>query len=346
MHNNTPYQFHLWRYLMNFLKLTLLAALTASPAFAQTLTIYTNREPALIKAVTDAFTKETGIAVETLFITNGLLERLETEGAATKADLVYVTDVTLAEQAKTRALTKAFDKDVTTGINPLYVDPALQWVGLGLRTRVIFASRERVKETNLTYDELADPRFKGKICIRQGAHPYNLALISAAITNMKLEGATAWLTGLKANLARKAAGGDRDVARDILAGVCDLGVANNYYLGLMMNDTVQSKWAEAVKLINPTFKGGGTHINLAAAFIPKEAKNQRDAEKFLNYALTQKSQAAISLANFEFPVRDNTPLEEPLKSWNNFTPDKVKPAEMAANRKAASDLVDSIGFDK
>lgn len=331
---------------MNFLKLSLLATLVGSSAFAQSLTIYTNREPALIKSVTDAFTKETGIAVETLFITSGLLERLETEGAAIKADLVYVTDVTLAEQAKARGLTKGFNKEVALGINPLYLDPALQWVGLGLRTRVIYASKERVKDNALSYEDLADPRFKGKICIRSGSHPYNLALISAAIVNMKLEGATTWLAGVKANLARKAAGGDRDVARDILAGVCDIGLANNYYLGLMAQDPVQSKWAESVKLINPTFKDGGTHINLAAAFIPVHAKKTQDAEKFLVFALTSASQAAISKANFEFPVRDHTPLDAPLTAWSNFTPDKVKPADMAANRKAASDLVDRLGFDK
>jgi iron(III) transport system substrate-binding protein len=300
-----------------------LATLTSASA----LTLYTNREPALIKPVTDAFTKATGTPVEMLFINNGLLERIEAEGAATKADLVYVTDVTMAELAKSRGLLQG------------------EWTALTMRTRVIYASKERVREDNFTYEELADPKFKGKICIRAGQHPYNLSLISAAMAKMGA-GVEPWLTGLKDNLARKAAGGDRDVARDIASGLCDIGIANNYYLGLMAADPVQVKWAEAIKLINPTFKNGGTHTNYSAAFVPKASPNTKEAAAFLAFALKPESQKMLAEVNYEFPVIKDVPITEPLKTYGKFTPDGVLPAILASNRKAASELVDKIGFDR
>jgi iron(III) transport system substrate-binding protein len=301
-----------------------LALLLTSLTSASALTLYTNREPALIKPVTDAFTKATGIPVEMLFVTNGLLERVEAEG---KADLVYVTDVTMAELAKSRGLLQG------------------EWTALTMRTRVIYASKERVQQDNFTYEELADPKFKGRICIRSGQHPYNLSLISAAIAKMGA-GVEPWLQGVKDNLARRPTGGDRDVARDILAGVCDIGIANNYYLGLMAADPAQVKWAEAVKLINPTFKNGGTHTNYSAAFVPKTSPNAKEAAAFLAFALKPESQKMLAEVNFEFPVIKDVPLADPLKTYSKFTPDGVMPATLAQNRKAASELVDKIGFDR
>lgn len=315
-------------------------------SFAQDLTLYSNREPGLLKPVLESFTKATGVKINVLFIDKGVIERLEAEGQASQADIVLLTDAALLEQAKAKALTTPLDVKLTAQVPKAYKDGDAAWVGLTQRARLLYVSQERFKETSLTYEALAEPRFKGKICIRSGQHPYNLSLFAAAIAHMGEEKAQKWLEGVKANLARPAGGGDRDVARDVAAGLCDIGIANSYYYGLMLQDAKQKQWAQAVRPLFPTFVSGGTHINLSGAFIAKQSKNPDGAKKLLAYFLSPEAQTSFAELNFENPVIAGVKGNALTAQMGTYTPDPLPLAKIVALRKQASELVEKIGFDK
>jgi hypothetical protein len=203
------------------------------PAPAQELNLYTYREPGLIKPLTDEFTKETGIKVNTLFAASGLEERLQAEGANSPADVLLTVDIGRLQQAKDFGVTQAVKSDaLEKAIPAAYRDPEGRWFGVSLRGRVVYASKERVKQQAITYDELADAAWKGKLCTRSGQHLYNISIIAAAVAHMGDAKAEDWLKGLKASLAKKPSGGDRDVIKDIAAGGCDIGLGNTYYVAL------------------------------------------------------------------------------------------------------------------
>ena len=160
-----------------------------------------------------------------------------------------------------------------------------------MRARVVYASKERVKQDAITYEELADPKWKGKICIRSGQHMYNNALFAAYLAKHGEAKTEEWLKGLKANLAQKPSGGDREIARDIAAGKCDIGLGNTYYWALMNDKEAERKpWAEATKVILPTFQGGGTHVNLSGVVLAKHAPNKANAMKLIEWLVGEHAQ--------------------------------------------------------
>jgi iron(III) transport system substrate-binding protein len=227
-----------------------------------------------------------------------------------------------------------------------YRDADGQWFAATLRARVIYASKDRVKEQSLTYEELANPRWKGKICIRDGQNAYNTSLFAGAVARMGEAKAEEWLKGLKANLAKKPSGGDRDVAKDIASGQCDIGIANTYYLGLMLNREPERKpWGEAVKVIMPTFVGGGTHVNVSGFAMAKNAPNRANAQKLAEWLVSDKAQSLYARQNYEHPIRSSIALDPTVSAFGELTPDSTPLAEIAKNRKLASELVDKVGFN-
>ncbi len=231
------------------------ALLLVAPAAAGEVNVYTYREPGLIKPLFDAFTKETGIAVNIVFAKEGLEERIAAEGAASPADMLLTVDIGRLSKAVDLGFAESIASEALSSAVPAEMrDSGNAWFGVSLRARVIYASKDRVGDAPITYEELADPKWKGKICIRDGQHIYNNALFSAYIARHGVDETRAWLQGVKANLARKPSGGDRDVAKDIAAGLCDIGLGNTYYVGLMENNPEQKAWADAIKVIMPTFK--------------------------------------------------------------------------------------------
>jgi iron(III) transport system substrate-binding protein len=216
-----------------------------------------------------------------------------------------------------------------------------------MRARVLYKAKD-VELASFTYEELADPKWKGKVCIRAGQHPYNTALIAAFIARHGEEKTEAWLTGVKANLARKAGGGDRDVARDILGDICDIGPANSYYVGLMRSGAggpEQLPWGEAIDVVLPTFEGGGTHVNISGASLAKNAPNKEAAIQLLEFLVSDEGQKLYADANFEYPVKANVPANEIIASFGTLNVDTLSLAEIARHRKVASELVDKVGFD-
>ena len=312
--------------------------------------LYTTREPGLIQPLLDAFTAQTGIAVNTVLLKDGLLERLGAEGERSVADVLMVVDTGNMLDLVEAGHTQPVDSDVLEAAVPAHLrgDDG-QWFAMSLRDRVLYAHKDLDLDA-FHYEALADPRWKGKVCIRSGQHPYNTSLFAAMIAHHGAEATEAWLRGVKANLARAPAGGDRDVARDILAGICDIGIANAYYVGRMKNaepGSEQHQWGEAIKVIRPTFDvdGGGTHVNISGAALARHAPNRDNAVALLEYLVSDEAQSLYARANYEYPVKAGVDLDPVVASFGELRVDPLPLEEVVANRRLASELVDKVGFD-
>jgi iron(III) transport system substrate-binding protein len=327
-------------------------AFVSAPAFAEgEVNIYTTREPGLIQPLLDTFTKETGIKTNTIFVESGLAERIEAEGANSPADLIAVVDYGNLIDLVDRGLTQPVQSSVLDAAVPEHLrDPNRNWYALSMRARVIYVSKDRVSQPPKTYEELADVRWKGRVCIRSGQHPYNTSLFAAIIAKDGAEKAEQFLTGLRANLARTAGGGDRDVARDILADICDVGIANSYYVGLMRSGAggpEQQKWGDAINVVLPTFAdGAGTHVNISGAAIARNAPNRENAVRLLEFLVSPEAQAIYARANFEYPVLAGAEVDPIIASLGELKPDPLPLHDIGAHRKEASTLVDKVGFDQ
>jgi iron(III) transport system substrate-binding protein len=326
-------------------------ALIALPsvASAQEVNLYTTREAGLIQPLLDAFTKDTKIKVNSIFIKDGLAERVKAEGANSPADVLMTVDIGNLLDTVDQGVTQPVQSEALSSAVPSNLrDKDGHWYALSLRARLVYASKDRVKESAVTYESLADPKWKGRICIRAGQHPYNTALIAAHIVHHGEAKTEAWLKGIKANLARKAGGGDRDVARDILGGICDIGPANSYYVGLMRSGKGgpdQVKWGNAINVLMPTFENGGTHVNISVASVAKHAPNKANAIKLLEFLVSNDAQALYAQANYEYPVRAGAKSDPIIDALGKLNPDKIDLREVAKARKQASMLVDKVGFD-
>ncbi len=327
--------------------LGLCASMAPLAAQAQTVNLYTSREPGLIKPVLDEFTRETGVKVNIVFAQNGLEERIAAEGANSPADLLLTVDVSKLVQAVEMGITQPISSPtLTAAVPPALRDANGQWYAATLRARVVYASKDRVSQQAITYEELADPKWKGKICIRDGQNAYNTSLFAAAVTRMGPAKAEEWLKGFRANLAKKPSGGDREVAKDIAAGQCDIGIGNTYYVGLMLNKEPDRKpWAEAIKVIYPTFQGGGTHVNISGFALTKNAPNKAEAIKLAEWLVGDKAQSLYARQNYEHPIRAGIALDPTVAAFGTMKADDTALADLAKNRKAASELVDKVGFN-
>lgn len=326
-------------------------SLLAAPVFAtDEINLYTTREPRLILPILESFTDETAIKVNTVFVKDGLIERVKTEGAQSPADILMTVDIGNLLDLVEADITQPIDSETLKAAIPSHLrGEDNQWFSLSLRDRVAYVAADLDDVKELTYEDFADPRWKGKVCIRSGQHPYNTGLIAAMIAHNGAEATEKWLSDVKANLGRKAAGGDRDVARDILGGICDVGIANAYYVGRMKNSEPDSdayKWGEAIKVVRPTFKqGGGTHINISGAAVAKHSPNKENAVKLLEYLVSDTAQNLYAKANYEYPVKAGVELDPTVASFGVLEVDTLPLTEIAKHRKLASELVDKVGFN-
>ncbi|MCV0395291.1 MAG: Fe(3+) ABC transporter substrate-binding protein [Rhizobiaceae bacterium] len=329
---------------------TIAATLFAGAALAQDkINIYSYRQPDLIKPVLDAFTEETGIATEVLFLDKGLEDRILAEGTNSPADVIMTVDIGRLTAAKEMGVTQAVtDEEINADIPEQFRDPEGHWFGLTTRGRVVYASVDRVEEDDLAYADLADPKWKGKICIRSAQHSYNIGLFASMIAHWGEEKTEEWMKGFKANLARKPEGNDRGGAKAIAAGECDLALGNTYYVGLMMTnekEPEQKDWAKAIKVIFPTFEEGGTHVNISGMALAKNAPNKDAALQLMRFLASDEAQEIYAAEVFEYPVKPGVAASEIVESFGEITPDTLSLSEIAANRKAASEMVDRVGVD-
>jgi iron(III) transport system substrate-binding protein len=311
--------------------------------------IYSYRQPQLIDPLLKTFTDKTGIKTNVVFASAGLNERLAAEGQNSPADLLFTVDAGRLSEAKDADLTQpVISQALTKAIPTQFRDPDNHWFGLTMRSRVVYAAKDRVKQDAITYEELTDPKWKGKICIRSGQHVYNTSLFATIIAHKGEAFAEQWLRGLKANLAQKPAGGDREQARDIYSGKCDLALGNTYYMALMMQNEKnpeQKEWAKSIKVLFPNANDRGSHINISGMALTKHAPNKANALKLMEFLASDEAQEIYARVNNEYPVSPHVKPSPIVQSWGALKADKLPLDNIAKYRKRASELVDKVNFD-
>ncbi len=327
--------------------LALVLGTTALPALADEINVYSHRQPELVQPLINAFTAETGIAVNVAFVDKGMAERLVAEGDRSPADLVLTVDIARLMQVVEAGVTQPVPSDVLkTRIPETLRDANDQWFGLTTRARIVYASVDRVQPGEVTtYEDLTSERWRGRICTRSGLNDYNIALLSAVIAHHGEDFAKTWAEGLKANLARKPDGGDRDQVKAIAAGECDIAIGNTYYIGEMLADPEQKAAAEAVRIAFPVFEGAGVHLNISGMAMTKSAPNRDNALLFMEWLAGDAAQKIYAETNNEYPVTPGVEQSALVASWGDFTPDSIGLTDIAANRAAALRIMEEVNFD-
>ena len=319
----------------------------SSPIFASEVNIYSYRQPFLIEPLTSAFTDKTGIKVNIVYLRKGMIERMKAEGKRSPADVVLTVDISRLSALVEAGLTQqVVSQTLSTNVPEKYRDPAGHWFGLTTRARIIYVSKERVRTGEIkSYEDLADPKWHGKVCTRSGLNAYNLALTSAIIHHHGEDYAKKWLDGFKQNLARKPQGNDRAQVKAIWAGECDLSIGNTYYMGKMLKDPEQADWAKSVNIVFPTFEGGGTHVNVSGIGMAKFSPNKENALALMEFLSSGEAQEIYATANFEYPIAPGTKVDDLVKSWGSFNADNVNLMTIAKLRKKALELTEIVDFD-
>ncbi|SCY37341.1 Fe(3+) ABC transporter substrate-binding protein [Paracoccus tibetensis] len=331
---------------MRPLLLASLMTATALPALAQEVNVYSHRQPELIQPLFDAFTAETGITVNSSFVDKGMVERLQAEGARSPADLILTVDVARLGEVKDAGVTQPIEDEALAAVPAALHDDENQWFALTTRARIVYASKERVAEGEVTtYEDLADPKWRGRICTRVFTHDYNVALTAAHLAHHGEEATRTWLEGIKANLTRKPEGGDRDQVKAIWAGECDIALGNTYYMGQMLSDDEQKAWADSVRIEFPTFQDGGTHVNVSGVAMTSAAPNRENALKLVEFLVSDEAQRIYAETNHEFPVKEGVARSELVASWGEFTADDLALSEISDLRPQALDLIEQVNFD-
>ena len=319
----------------------------ASSAIANEVNVYSYRQPELIAPLTDAFTQQTGIEVNVAYLKKGMVERMKAEGKRSPADVVLTVDISRLSAIVDAGLTQPIESaTLTQNVPELYRDPENHWFGVTTRSRIVYASKARVGDNEVTtYEDLADPKWKGRICTRSGLNAYNVALTAAVLHHNGEEKTLEWLKGLKDNLARKPQGNDRAQVKAIWAGECDISIGNTYYMGKMLNDPEQTAWANDVRIVFPIFEKGATHINISGVAMAKNAPNADNALALIEFLTSKQAQEIYADANFEYPVAPGSVPNDLVKSWGDYVPDDVNLMDLAALRSQALKLIETVDFD-
>ncbi|MEQ8391674.1 MAG: Fe(3+) ABC transporter substrate-binding protein [Thalassospira sp.] len=315
---------------------------------AEEVNVYSLRQPFLIKPMFERFTEETGIRVNTLYSQSGLVERIKHEGRNSPADLLLTVDIGRIQDAVDADIAQPIQSDILDANIPAqFRDENHLWVGMTTRARVIYTSLDRVDPAEISsYEELADPKWKGRICVRSGMHVYNIALIASMIAHHGPEETKAWLTALKDNLARKPQGADTDQIEAVSQGVCDVAIGNSYYYGKMLDDPNKAPAAKAVRIVFPNQGDRGTHVNISGVALMKNAPNKENALKLVEFLSNDEAQHMYADINFEYPVKQGVAWSEMVRSWGTFRHDELSLNAIAANRGEAIRLIDEVGFNE
>lgn len=324
------------------------SVMAPSAMAAEEVNVYSYRQPFLIEPMFKEFTQQTGIKVNVKFAKEGIAEKLVQEGEYSPADVILTSEFSRLFELSEKGLVQAVDnKTIETNIPAQYRDSADEWFALTIRTRSVYSSRDRVGKLgdDFNYTDLAKPEFKGKICTRSGKHPYNVALVASMIAEQGEASTKVWLEGVKANLARKPQGNDRDQVKAIKEGLCDVSLGNSYYLGKMLADEKQKSWAEAVYINFPGQNAQGTHVNVSGMAMAKYAPNKESAVKLMEFLTSDKAQHMYADVNFEYPVKAGVERSALVASWGDFKADPLPLEKIADNHAAAIKLLDEVKFD-
>ncbi|HEX7924913.1 MAG TPA: extracellular solute-binding protein [Bradyrhizobium sp.] len=332
----------------------LLAALAAlayacTAVRADELTLYSTREANLVEPVVAAFTAATGTKVNTVFVADSLVKRLTTEGDDSPADVLLTIGLDKTSQLAARGLTQALASPALDQAVPANLRGGNgQWIALAIRPRVVFARKDSPLAA-ITYEELADPKWRGKLCMRPAAHQNNVALVAAYLAHHGTDATQSWLAGLKANLARKPTGKDNDVVHEIAEGRCEIGIGNTVALAQLRDGREGNDWrawADAVKAVPTAFAGGGSHVNLTSAAIARHAPHPAAARAFLEFLATPEAQTIFSTAELEYPVLATAKRAPIVEGFASFAADALPIDEIAAQQAAAIALIRKAGFDE
>ena len=311
--------------------------------------VYSYRQPILINPFFEEFTKKTGIKVNVLHAKKGLLERVLAEGANTPADLILTVDIARLNQFLKNDLLIEINSNVLSQNIPAHLrDSNNKWFALSKRARILAVSKERVPLNSIkNIEELAEPKWRGKICTRPGSHDYNRSLLASIIAANGVKKAEEWASNLVLNLARKPEGNDRAQAKAIHEGVCDVAVMNTYYFGKMKfneKNPEQQEWAKSINLVFTNQENRGNHINVAGGGVLKYSKNKDNAITLLEFLTQPKAQELYSTMNFEYPVNSSVLLSEELNSWGEFKEDKLPVERLAELAPTAQKIIDRVGW--
>jgi iron(III) transport system substrate-binding protein len=331
------------------LMLSLVLSLPVAQAVESEVNLYSARKENLIKPLLDRFTEQTGIRVNLVTgKADALLKRLQSEGRNSPADLLITTDAGRLHRAVEAGVTQPVQSEVLTKLVPAaFRDPQGQWYGLSLRARPILYVKDRLAPSDLsTYEALAEPRWKGKVCIRSSNNIYNQSLVASMIAADGLSETEAWANGLVKNLARPPKGGDRDQIKAAAAGICDLAVANTYYLAGMLTskDAGQRAAAEKMAVFWPNQSGRGAHVNVSGAAVTAAAKNRQNAIRLMEFLVGEEAQQWYAETNGEYPVRPDVPASALLRSWGEFKMDTLNLSRLGELNADALRLMDRAGW--
>jgi iron(III) transport system substrate-binding protein len=311
--------------------------------------VYSARKEALIKPLLDQYSADSGVKVNLVTGSgDALLTRLRSEGRNSPADVLITTDAgRLYRAQQAGVLQKADSAFLDNAVPPQLRSLDGYWYGLSVRARPIVYARDRVQPAELdTYEGLAEPRWKGRICIRSSSNIYNQSLVAGMLATRGEEKTASWLEGFVANFARPPQGGDRDQIKAVAAGQCDLAVVNSYYLGAMLqsSEPAERDAAARVAIFWPNQGDRGTHVNISGAGITAAAKNVAAARALIEFLATDESQGWYAQTNNEYPVRKDVPVSPLLESWGEFKADPVDVTELGRYNAAAVMAMDRAGW--
>ena len=327
----------------------LVIGLGAQGAQAEEVNLYSSRHYDTDVALYQAFTDETGIEVNLIEgDADQLIERIKAEGRNSPADVLITVDAGRLWRAEDAGLLQPVSSAVLEERIPAKLrHPAGQWFGLSQRLRGIVYARDRVDPGEITsYEDLADPKWQGRVCIRSSTNVYNQSLVASMIEANGVEETEAWAEGLVDNLARPPQGGDTDQIQAVAAGECDVAVVNHYYFVRLIESESEDDRAVAdkVDIVFPNQGGRGAHANVSGAGVVATAPNQGNAVRFLEYLTTPEAQAYFAQGNYEFPVVDGVELVPVLEQWGEIRTDDVNAAKLGENNPEAVKLMDRVGW--
>ena len=328
----------------------LVLALSLTKVIGAEVNIYSHRQPFLINPFLEKFTEETGIKTNVVYATKGLAQRLKAEGKNSPADVILTVDIGRLYIYDDLDLLASIDSDILDKNIPSNLkSPENKWFALSKRSRIIVTSKERVGEGQITkIEDLANQKWKGKICSRPGSHVYNRALMASLILSLGEKAAEEWAKKFVDNLSRRPQGNDRAQVKAIFEGQCDISIINNYYFGKLKysEDPSQREWAKSVRLIFPNqgVEERGAHINISGGGVAKYSKNKNEAVALLEFLSKAKSQKMYGEINFEYPVNPSVETTEELKSWGSFKSDSLPITSIAQKAYEAQKIIDRVGW--
>ena len=328
----------------------LVLALSLTKVIGAEVNIYSHRQPFLINPFLEKFTEETGIKTNVVYATKGLAQRLKAEGKNSPADVILTVDIGRLYIYDDLDLLASIDSDILDKNIPANLkSPDNKWFALSKRSRIIVTSKERVGKGQITkIEDLANQKWKGKICSRPGSHVYNRALMASLILSLGEKAAEKWAKKFVDNLSRRPQGNDRAQVKAIFEGQCDISIINNYYFGKLKysEDPIQREWAKSVRLIFPNqgIEERGAHINISGGGVAKYSKNKSEAVALLEFLSKAQSQKMYGEINFEYPVNPSVETTEELKGWGSFKSDSLPIISIAQKAYEAQKIIDRVGW--